>query len=199
MSVLVNKLAPDFTTSGVMPDGSVKDVSLSDYKGKYLVLFFYPKDFTYVWPSELIAFDHRVGEFEKRDAQVLGVSIDDAESHVNWRNTPVEKGGIGSIKYPLLCDESRELTKAFDLLHEETTFALRGTFIIDPDGIVQSETVNNLPIGRDIDDTLRLLDAAIHSGSGAGVCPAGWNPTKPDMQPTKEGVASYLSENADSL
>lgn len=199
MSVLVNKPAPDFTTSGVMPDGSVKDVSLSDYKGKYLVLFFYPKDFTYVWPSELIAFDHRVGEFEKRDAQVLGVSIDDAESHVNWRNTPVEKGGIGSIKYPLLCDESRELTKAFDLLHEETTFALRGTFIIDPDGIVQSETVNNLPIGRDIDDTLRLLDAAIHSGSGAGVCPAGWNPTKPDMQPTKEGVASYLSENADSL
>jgi peroxiredoxin (alkyl hydroperoxide reductase subunit C) len=147
----------------------------------------------------LIAFDHRVGEFEKRDAQVLGVSIDDAESHVNWRNTPVEKGGIGSIKYPLLSDESRELTKAFDLLHEETTFALRGTFIIDPDGIVQSETVNNLPIGRDIDDTLRLLDAAIHSGSGAGVCPAGWNPTKPDMQPTKEGVASYLSENADSL
>ena len=199
MSVLVNKPAPDFTTSGVMPDGSVKDISLSDYKGKYLVLFFYPKDFTYVWPSELIAFDHRVGEFEKRDAQVLGVSIDDAESHVNWRNTPVEKGGIGSIKYPLLCDESRELTKAFDLLHEETTFALRGTFIIDPDGIVQSETVNNLPIGRDIDDTLRLLDAAIHSGSGAGVCPAGWNPTKPDMQPTKEGVASYLSENADSL
>ena len=199
MSVLVNKPAPDFTTSGVMPDGSVKDVSLSDYKGKYLVLFFYPKDFTYVWPSELIAFDHRVGEFEKRDAQVLGVSIDDAESHVNWRNTPVEKGGIGSIKYPLLCDESRELTKAFDLLHEETTFALRGTFIIDPDGIVQSETVNNLPIGRDIDDTLRLLDAAIHSGSGAGVCPAGWNPTKPDMQPTNEGVASYLSENADSL
>ena len=199
MSVLVNKPAPDFTTSGVMPDGSVKDVSLSDYKGKYLVLFFYPKDFTYVWPSELIAFDHRVGEFEKRDAQVLGVSIDDAESHVNWRNTPIEKGGIGSIKYPLLCDESRELTKAFDLLHEETTFALRGTFIIDPDGIVQSETVNNLPIGRDIDDTLRLLDAAIHSGSGAGVCPAGWNPTKPDMQPTKEGVASYLSENADSL
>ena len=199
MSVLVNKPAPDFTTSGVMPDGSVKDVSLSDYKGKYLVLFFYPKDFTYVWPSELIAFDHRVGEFEKRDAQVLGVSIDDAESHVNWRNTPVDKGGIGSIKYPLLCDESRELTKAFDLLHEETTFALRGTFIIDPDGIVQSETVNNLPIGRDIDDTLRLLDAAIHSGSGAGVCPAGWNPTKPDMQPTKEGVASYLSENADSL
>jgi len=199
MSVLVNKPAPDFKTSGVMPDGSIKDVSLSDYKGKYLVLFFYPKDFTYVWPSELIAFDHRVGEFEKRDAQVLGVSIDDAESHINWRNTPVEKGGIGTIKYPLLCDESRDLTKAFDLLHEETTFALRGTFIIDPDGVVQSETVNNLPIGRDIDDTLRLLDAAIHSGSGAGVCPAGWNPTKPDMQPTKEGVASYLSENADSL
>ena len=199
MPVLVNKPAPDFKTNGVMPDGSVKEISLSDYKGKYLVLFFYPKDFTYVWPSELIAFDHRVGEFEKRDAQVLGVSIDDAESHINWRNTPIEQGGIGSIGYPLLCDEDRALTNAFDLLHEDTTFALRGTFIIDPEGIVQSETVNNLPIGRDIDDTLRLLDAAIHSGSGAGVCPAGWSPTKPDMQPTKEGVASYLSENADSL
>ena len=103
----------------------------------------------------------------------MGVSIDDAESHINWRNTPVEQGGIGTIGYPLLCDEDRALTKAFDLLHEETTFALRGTFIIDPEGIVQSETVNNLPIGRDIDDTLRLLDAAIHSGSGAGSMP-GW-------------------------
>ena len=129
----------------------------------------------------------------------MGVSIDDAESHINWRNTPVEQGGIGTIGYPLLCDEDRALTKAFDLLHEETTFALRGTFIIDPEELFKSETVNNLPIGRDIDDTLRLLDAAIHSGSGAGVCPAGWNPTKPDMQPTKEGVASYLSENAESL
>jgi peroxiredoxin (alkyl hydroperoxide reductase subunit C) len=129
----------------------------------------------------------------------LGVSIDDAESHTNWRNTAIEKGGIGSVGYPLLCDEERTLTNAYDLLHEDTTFALRGTFIIDPDGIVQSETVNNLPIGRDIDDTLRLLDAAIHTASGAGVCPAGWNPTKPDMQPTEEGVASYLQENADSL
>ena len=199
MSVLVNKPAPDFKANAVMPDGSEKEVSLSDFKGKYVVLFFYPKDFTFVWPSELIAFDHRVGEFEKRDAQVLGVSIDDAESHVNWRNTAIEKGGIGSVGYPLLCDEERTLTNAYDLLHKDTTFALRGTFIIDPDGIVQSETVNNLPIGRDIDDTLRLLDAAIHTASGAGVCPAGWNPTKPDMQPTEEGVASYLQENADSL
>ncbi len=130
---------------------------------------------------------------------MLGISIDDAQSHAAWRDTAVEKGGIGSIGYPLLCDEDRAITKSFDLLHEDTTFALRGTFIIDPEGIVQSETVNNLPLGRDMDETLRLVDATIHAASGAGVCPAGWNPSKPDMQPTEEGVASYLADNADSL
>jgi peroxiredoxin (alkyl hydroperoxide reductase subunit C) len=147
----------------------------------------------------LIAFDHRLGEFEKRGAQVLGVSIDDAESHINWRNTEIANGGIGALGYPLLCDESREMTKAYDLLHEETTFALRGTFIIDADGVVQSQTVNNLGLGRDMDETLRMLDAVMHVGTGAGVAPAGWAPGKPDMQPTAEGVASYLAGNADSL
>ncbi len=129
----------------------------------------------------------------------MGVSIDDAESHANWRNTAVENGGIGALGYPLLCDEDRSMTNAYDVLHEETTFALRGTFLIDGDGNVQSQTVNNLPLGRDMDETLRMLDTMAHAGSGAGVCPAGWNPSKPDMQPTEEGVASYLAANADSL
>ena len=129
----------------------------------------------------------------------MGVSIDDAESHINWRNTAVAEGGIGELGYPLLCDEDRSMTKAYDLLHEETTFALRGTFLIDPEGVVQSQTVNNLGLGRDLDETLRMLDAIGHVASGAGVCPVGWNPSKPDMQPTKEGVASYLAENADTL
>ncbi|HBF22837.1 MAG TPA: alkyl hydroperoxide reductase [Planctomycetes bacterium] len=199
MTATVNHPAPAFTAQAVMSDGSTQEVSLDDYKGQTVVLFFYPKDFTFVCPSEIIAFDHRLGEFEKRGAQVLGVSIDDAESHANWRNTAVEEGGIGSVGYPLLCDEDRAMTNAYGLLHEDTTFALRGTFLIDGDGVLQSATVNNLPIGRDIDETLRLLDAMAHAATGAGVCPAGWNPSKPDMQPTAEGVASYLAENAGSL
>ena len=140
-----------------------------------------------------------MGEFEKRGAQVLGVSIDDAESHANWRNTAIEEGGIGPVGYPLLCDEDRSMTNAYGLLHEDTTFALRGTFLIDGEGVVQSATVNNLPLGRDVDETLRMLDSMAHAASGAGVCPAGWNPSKPDMQPTEEGVASYLAENAAAL
>ncbi len=129
----------------------------------------------------------------------MGISIDDAQSHSSWRDTAIEEGGIGKVGYPLLTDEDRKITNSFDLLHEDTTFALRGSFIIDPDGIVQNQTVNNLPLGRDMDETLRMLDAVIHAASGAGVCPAGWNPSKPDMQPTKEGVASYLADNAESL
>ena len=129
----------------------------------------------------------------------MGVSIDDAESHINWRNTAIHEGGIGALGYPLLCDEDRSMTKAYDVLHEETTFALRGTFLIDSEGVVQSQTVNNLPLGRDMDEALRMLDSISHAGSGAGVCPAGWNPSKPDMQPTKEGVAAYLADNAGAL
>jgi peroxiredoxin (alkyl hydroperoxide reductase subunit C) len=199
MTATVNHPAPVFTAPAVMPDGSTGEVSLEDYKGQTVVLFFYPKDFTFVCPSELIAFDHRLGEFEKRGAQVLGVSIDDAESHAKWRDTAIEEGGIGPVGYPLLCDEDRSMTNAYGLLHEDTTFALRGTFLIDGEGVVQSATVNNLPLGRDVDETLRMLDSMAHAASGAGVCPAGWNPSKPDMQPTEEGVASYLAENAAAL
>ena len=199
MTATVNHPAPVFTAPAVMPDGSTGEVSLEDYKGQTVVLFFYPKDFTFVCPSELIAFDHRLGEFEKRGAQVLGVSIDDAESHAKWRDTAIEEGGIGPVGYPLLCDEERSMTNAYGLLHEDTTFALRGTFLIDGEGVVQSATVNNLPLGRDVDETLRMLDSMAHAASGAGVCPAGWNPSKPDMQPTEEGVASYLAENAAAL
>ncbi len=199
MTATVNHPAPAFTAPAVMPDGSTGEVSLEDYNGQTVVLFFYPKDFTFVCPSELIAFDHRLGEFEKRGAQVLGVSIDDAESHGKWRDTAIEEGGIGPVGYPLLCDEDRSMTNAYGLLHEDTTFALRGTFLIDGEGVVQSATVNNLPLGRDVDETLRMLDSMAHAASGAGVCPAGWNPSKPDMQPTAEGVAEYLAENADVL
>jgi len=138
-------------------------------------------------------------EFRKRGAQVLGVSIDDAETHANWRNTAIDQGGIGAVAYPLLCDEDRSMTKAYDMLHEETTFALRGTFLIDKDGMVQVEMVNNLPLGRNLDEILRLLDAMAFLESSGQVCPANWAPGKAGMTPTKEGVASYLADNADGL
>ena len=147
----------------------------------------------------MIAFDHRIGAFQKRGAQVLGVSIDDAETHANWRNTAIDQGGIGAVQYPLLCDEDRSMTKAYDMLHEETTFALRGTFLIDKEGIVQSQTVNNLALGRDMDETLRMLDAIDCAATSGQVCPANWAPGKATMTPTEEGVASYLADNADSL
>lgn len=199
MSVLVNKEAPDFTVPAVMPDGSTQDLKLSDYRGKYVVLFFYPKDFTFVCPSELIAFNHRLAEFEKRGVQVLGASIDDAETHTNWRNTAVEEGGIGELGYPLLCDPDRGLTNAYDLHHDETTFSLRGSFLIDKDGMVQHQVVNNLPLGRNIDDMLRTVDALQFVEQHGEVCPAGWEAGKAGMKPTEEGVASYLAEHAASL
>jgi peroxiredoxin (alkyl hydroperoxide reductase subunit C) len=138
-------------------------------------------------------------EFRKRDTQVLGVSIDDAESHANWRQTEIAQGGIGPVGYPLLCDEDRSMTKAYDVLHEETTFAMRGTFLIGKDGMVMVEMVNNLPLGRNVDEILRLLDAMDFLETSGQVCPAGWAPGKDGMTPSEEGVASYLAKNADSL
>ena len=138
-------------------------------------------------------------EFKKRGAQVLGVSIDDAESHAKWRETAIDQGGIGPVQYPLLCDEDRSMTNAYDVLHEETTFAMRGTFLMGKDGTVMSQMVNNLPLGRNIDEILRLLDAMDFLETSGQVCPAGWAPGKPGMTPSKEGVASYLADNASSL
>ena len=140
-----------------------------------------------------------MAEFEARDVQVLGVSIDDAESHANWRNTAIAEGGIGPVGYPLLCDEERTMTNAYDVLHEETTFALRGTFLIDKEGNVMHQVVNNLPLGRDVDELLRMVDALQFHESEGQVCPAGWAKGKPGMTPSPEGVASYLADNADGL
>jgi len=140
-----------------------------------------------------------MGEFRKRGVQVLGVSIDDAASHANWRNTAIEEGGIGPVQYPLLCDEDRGMTKAYDLLHEETTFALRGTFLIDKEGVVQHQLVNNLPLGRNVDELLRMIDAVQFLETSGLVCPAGWEPGKDGMKPDEQGVKDYLSKNAGSL
>ncbi len=215
MSVLVNKQAPDFTAAAVMPDGSIKeDFSLSDYRGKYVVLFFYPLDFTFVCPSELIAFDHRIKEFESRGVQVIGCSVDSQFTHAAWRNTPVEKGGIGPVSYPLVADLTKKIAADYDVLMNNETVededgekyhllggdvALRGSFLIDRDGVVQHQVVNNLPLGRNIDEMLRMIDALQFTEEHGEVCPAGWEKGKKGMKPDAEGVASYLAEEADKL
>jgi len=200
MSVLVGKPAPDFTATAVMPDGNFKDnFKLSDYRGsKYVVLFFYPLDFTFVCPSEIIAFDHRVAEFEKRGVQVIGCSVDSHFTHWAWRGTSVNKGGIGPVAYPLVADMKKDIAREYDVLLPDGV-ALRGSFLIDKHGIVQHQVVNNLPLGRNIDEMLRMVDALQFTEAHGEVCPAGWTHGAKGMQPTAEGVASYLTSEAKKL
>lgn len=200
MSVLVGKPAPDFTATAVMPDGNFKDnFKLSDYRdSKYVVLFFYPLDFTFVCPSEIIAFDHRVAEFEKRGVQVVGCSVDSHFTHCAWRGTPVNKGGIGPVKYPLVADLNKDIARDYDVLLPGG-ITLRGSFLIDKHGIVQHQVVNNLPLGRNIDEMLRMVDALQFTEAHGEVCPAGWTQGAKAMQPTAEGVASYLASEAAKL
>nr|VFK25233.1 MAG: peroxiredoxin (alkyl hydroperoxide reductase subunit C) [Candidatus Kentron sp. MB]VFK31527.1 MAG: peroxiredoxin (alkyl hydroperoxide reductase subunit C) [Candidatus Kentron sp. MB]VFK75550.1 MAG: peroxiredoxin (alkyl hydroperoxide reductase subunit C) [Candidatus Kentron sp. MB] len=199
MSVLVTKPAPDFTTVAVMPDNSFDEgFKLSSYRGKYVVLFFYPLDFTFVCPSEIIAFDHRLDEFKSRNVEVIGVSIDSHFSHLAWKNTPIEKGGIGNVQYPLVADISKEITRMFDV-ETGPGIALRGSFLIDKEGIVRHQVVNDLPLGRDIDEMLRLVDALQFTEEHGEVCPAGWQKGKPGMKGSTEGVADYLAKHAGEL
>ena len=173
MSALVAKPAPDFTAQAVMPDGSFKEIKLSDYKGKYVILFFYPLDFTFVCPTEIIAFSEKIDEFKKRNTEVLGVSIDSHFSHLAWRNTGRKKGGLGDITYPLVADLSKKITYDYGVMHD-AGIAFRGLFLIDKEGVVQHQLINNLPLGRNIDEALRMVDVLqFHEKSGE-VCPANW-------------------------
>ena len=198
MSVLVAKDAPNFTAQAVMPDNSFQEISLSDYKGKYVVLFFYPLDFTFVCPSEIIAFDKRLEEFKTRNVEVIGVSIDSHFSHLAWKNTAIENGGIGNVQFPLVADINKEVTDAFDL-RTGPGIALRGSFLIDKDGVVQHQVVNNLSLGRDIDEMLRVVDALQFTEEHGEVCPAGWQKGKSGMKGSTEGVAEYLANNHEEL
>tara|TARA_R110002126_G_scaffold41590_6_gene120839 strand:+ start:5226 stop:5825 length:600 start_codon:yes stop_codon:yes gene_type:complete len=199
MASLINTKAPDFRAPAVMPDGTTKEVSLGDYAGKYVALFFYPKDFTFVCPSELIAFDNRMAEFEKRGVQVLGVSMDDADTHARWRKTAVNDGGIGELNYPLIADTSKSMTNDYNVLHAASGLSLRATFLMDQSGTIQHVVTNNLPLGRDLDELLRMIDALQFHEKHGEVCPAGWTPGKKAMAATPEGVAAYLTENAKGL
>jgi len=214
--MLVTKSAPDFKAQAVMPDNSFKEISLSDYSDKKVVLFFYPLDFTFVWPTELIAFNNRLGEFEKRDVQVLGCSVDSHFSHLKWKEMDINNGGIGNVQYPLISDLDKSIARNYDVLlgatdayvetddsAENTTVgggvALRGSFLIDENGVVRHEIKNDLPLGRNIDEMLRLIDALDFHTKHGDVCPAGWNTGDEGMKPSHEGMKDYVSKNAKKL
>jgi peroxiredoxin (alkyl hydroperoxide reductase subunit C) len=200
MSVLVGKDAPNFSAPAVMADGTINDdFSLADYKDQYIVLFFYPLDFTFVCPTELIAFSHRIAEFEKRGVQVIGCSIDSQFTHLAWRNTPVAEGGIGPVAYPLVADVKHEICQAYDVEFDAAGVAFRGSFLIDKNGVVRHQVVNDLPLGRNIDEMLRMVDALQFHEEHGEVCPAGWNKGDQGMVADGEGVASYLADQADKL
>ena len=192
MSSLVQQSAPTFTAAAVQKDGGIDgEFSLESFRGRTVVLFFYPLDFTFVCPSEILAFDKRIEEFEKRDCQVIGVSVDSAYTHTAWRNTAVEDGGIGPIRFPLVADVTKKIASSFGVLLEGGV-ALRATFLIDAEGVVRHQIVNDLGIGRDVDETLRVIDALQHQRASDDVCPAGWKKGDPSMEPTPAGVKKYL-------
>lgn len=200
MSVLVAKEAPDFCSAAVLADGSiVTDFKLSDLKGKYVILFFWPLDFTFVCPSEIIAHNHRVEQLKERGVEVVGVSVDSQFTHLAWRNTAVEDGGIGQVEFPMVSDIKHEICQAYGIEHPDAGVALRASFIIDQKGIVQHQVVNNLPLGRNIDEMIRMIDALQFFEQYGEVCPAGWNKGDQGMTATATGVANYLAENADKL
>lgn len=201
MSVLVGRPAPDFTASAVLGNGEIVDsFNLAEaIKGKPAVIFFYPLDFTFVCPSELIAFDHRLEEFKKRGVEVIGVSIDSQFTHNAWRNTPVDQGGIGPVQYTLVADVKHDICQAYDVEHPEAGVAFRGSFLIDKEGVVRHQVVNDLPLGRNVDEMLRMIDALQFHEEHGDVCPAGWEKGDKGMEASTEGVASYLSDNADEL
>jgi peroxiredoxin (alkyl hydroperoxide reductase subunit C) len=200
MAVLVGKPAPDFTVPAVLANGEIVDSYnfAKATEGKYALVFFYPLDFTFVCPSELIALDHRIPDFTARNVEVVGVSIDSHFTHNAWRNTPVNEGGIGQVKYTLAADIKHEIAQAYDV-ESEGGVAYRGAFLIDKNGIVRSQIVNDLPLGRNMEELIRLVDALQFNEEHGEVCPANWKKGDKGMTASPEGVASYLAENADKL
>ena len=200
MAVLVSKQAPDFTAQAVMGNNEIRDFTLSkEIKGKYAVIFFYPLDFTFVCPSELIAFDHRLADFKERGVVVIGVSIDSQFTHLAWKNTSVNNGGIGQVQYPLIADVKHEICRAYDVEFGAAGVAFRGSFLIDKKGVVRHQVVNDLPLGRNIDEMIRMVDALQFTEEHGEVCPAGWNKGKAGMKASTAGVAEYLAAHSKEL
>ena len=190
---LIGKDAPDFTLTACMPDNSYKQVSLKDYRGKYVVLYFWPADFTFVCASETIDFHKAAEEFKKRGCELLGASIDTEHVHKAWKATPKADGGLGTqINHPMLADTNRKIARSYSVLLEEEGLCVRGVFVIDPKGKVRCEMRNDLPIGRNVDEVLRIVDSVVFTDTHGDVCPSGWKPGKATMKPSTEGVAEYL-------
>lgn len=201
MSILVGKKTPDFTAAAVLANGEITgQFQLSEtIKGKYAILFFYPLDFTFVCPSELIALDNRIEEFNQRQTAVIGISIDSQFSHNAWRKTPISEGGIGPINYPLVADVNHQITQSYGVEHPTAHIALRAAFIIDKQGIVRAQIVNDLPLGRNIDELIRLIDALQFHEKHGEVCQAGWIKGNTGIKPTAEGIATFLTEKSTQL
>lgn len=191
---LVTQEAPDFTAEAVMPDNTFGEITLSAYRGKYVILFFYPLDFTFVCPSEIIAFNKRLEDFKAKNCEVIGVSVDSKFTHLAWKNTTLENGGIGNIQYPLVQDLTKSISREYGVLFNDAV-ALRGLFLIDPRGKVRHCIINDLPLGRSVKEAIRMLDALQFVEShGENVCPADWEEGEEAMKPTAEGVAAYLAK-----
>ena len=200
MAVLVSKPAPDFTAQAVTGDNEIRSFTLSEeIKGKYAVVFFYPLDFTFVCPSELIAFDHRLDEFKQRGVEVIGISIDSQYTHLAWKNTPVNNGGIGQVRFPMVADVKHEICRAYDVEFAPAGVAFRASFLIDKTGVVRHQVVNDLPLGRNVDEMLRMVDALQFTEEHGEVCPAGWHKGKAGMKASTAGVAEYLAAHAKAL
>ena len=191
MAVLVNKQAPDFTAEAVVK-GDFKKIKLSDYRGKYVVLFFYPLDFTFVCPTELHAFQEKLDTFHQLNTEVLGVSVDSAHCHHAWLRTPKSAGGIQGVTYPLIADINKTISRDYDVLLPDAGVALRGAFLIDKEGIVQQQTINNLPLGRNVDELVRLTESLQFTEEHGEVCPANWQKGAKSMKPNQEGLKEYF-------
>lgn len=201
MAVLVGKDAPDFNASAIMADNEIKDdFNLKSHlQGKTGVLFFYPLDFTFVCPSEIIAFNNRLNEFKTRNTEVVAVSVDSHFTHLAWKNTPINEGGIGQVQFPMVADLTKSIARDYDVLIEDAGVALRGTFLIDKDFKVRHQLINDLPLGRNIDEALRMVDTLHFHEEHGEVCPAGWQRGNDGMQPSAEGVSQYLTANSSNL
>jgi peroxiredoxin (alkyl hydroperoxide reductase subunit C) len=193
MAVLVGKKAPEFKATAAIA-GDFKEISLSDLRGKHVVLFFYPLDFTFVCPTELHAFQEKLEQFREMNTEVIGCSVDSQFSHNAWLKTPVAEGGIQGVKYPLLADINKTIARDYDVLIPEAGIALRGTFLIDKDGIVRQQTVNDLPLGRNVDEMLRLVEALQFHEKHGEVCPANWKKGEKSMKPNAEGLKTYFAK-----
>jgi peroxiredoxin 2/4 len=197
MANLINKSAPDFYACTVMPDDTIIEYfHLKDYiREKVGVVFFYPLDFSFVCPTEILAFNNKIDEFKKRDAAVIGISVDSQYSHIAYRNTPVENGGIGKIKFPLVSDITKQISRNYDVLANDSV-AFRATFVIDKQGVIRHQLINDLPLGRNIDETIRMVDAVSYHDEHRGeVCPANWKDGQDTINPTMDGIKSYLQKH----